>query len=90
MIQIRDIRDQVKDRMSKVPERRRAEIQAIADSLLKPIAVVEEQIYQVRNQSGQDPLNYPIMLNNKLAALSGVVESADNKPTDQSYEVFKS
>jgi hypothetical protein len=46
-------------------------------------------VYQVRNQSSQDPLNYPIKLNNKIAALAGVIESAESKPTDQSYEVFK-
>ena len=72
-----------------MPERRRAEIQKIADGLLKPLAVVEEEIYQVRNRSGQDPLNYPIRLNNKIAALMGIIESADNRPTDQTYEVFK-
>ena len=69
--------------------RRKAEIQKLADGLLKPLAAVEEEVYQVRNRSGQDPLNYPIKLNNKIAALAGVVESADNKPTEQSYEVFK-
>jgi hypothetical protein len=41
----------------------------------------------VRNRSGQDPLNYPIKLNNKIAALAGVIESADAKPTN-SHEVF--
>jgi hypothetical protein len=50
---------------------------------------VEEEIYQVRNQSGQDPLNYPIKLNNQIAALSGVVASAEAKPTKQSQEVFE-
>jgi photosystem II stability/assembly factor-like uncharacterized protein len=89
VIQIRSIREQVTERMAKVPERRRAEIQAIADGLMKPLTVVEEEVYQVKNRSGQDPLNYPIRLNNKIAALSGVIESNDNKPTDQSYEVFK-
>jgi hypothetical protein len=79
----------VNERMAKVPQRRRAEIQAIADGLLKPLTAVEEEVYQVKNRSGQDPLNYPIRLNNKIAALSGVIESADSKPTDQSYEVFK-
>ena len=57
----------------------------IADQML---AAVEGEVYQVRNRSSQDPLNYPIMLNNKIAALAGVVESADHKPTAQSYEVF--
>ena len=46
-------------------------------------------MYQVNNQSFEDPLNYPIMLNNKIASLQGVVESADSPPTDPSYEMFK-
>jgi hypothetical protein len=50
---------------------------------------VEGEIYQYRNRSSQDPLNYPIRLNNKLAALQGSVEGGDAKPTDQSYAVFK-
>jgi len=50
---------------------------------------VEGEIYQYRNRSGQDPLNFPIKLNNKLAALQGIVESGDYRPTDQSYTVFK-
>ncbi len=50
---------------------------------------MEGEIYQYRNRSSQDPLNYPIRLNNKLAALQGIVESGDARPTDQSYAVFK-
>lgn len=49
---------------------------------------VEEEIYQVRNQSGQDPLNYPIKLNNRIAALLSVVLSGDARPTDGATEVF--
>jgi photosystem II stability/assembly factor-like uncharacterized protein len=89
VLQVRSIREQVNERLAKVPERRRKEIQAIADGLMKPLTAVEEEVYQVRNRSSQDPLNYPIKLNNKIAALSGVIESNDNKPTDQTYEVFK-
>jgi hypothetical protein len=89
VIKIRTIRDQVNERMKQVPERRRAEIQKLADSLMQPLTSVEEEVYQVRNRSGQDPLNYPIKLNNKIAALMGVIESADHRPTDQTYEVFK-
>lgn len=89
VIKIRAIRDQVDERMKQVPERRRAEIQKLADSLMQPLTGVEEEVYQVRNRSGQDPLNYPIKLNNKIAALMGIIESADHRPTDQTYEVFK-
>ena len=50
---------------------------ALADSLMKPLTVVEEEVYQVKNRSGQDPLNYPIKLNNKRAALGGIAGSAE-------------
>ena len=49
---------------------------------------IEGEIYQHRNRSSQDPLNYPIRLNNKLAALQGVVEAGDGAPTAQSVAVF--
>ncbi|WP_288017268.1 glycosyl hydrolase [Blastomonas sp.] len=52
------------------------------------LGAIEAQLYQVRNRSRQDPLNYPIMLNDKLAGLIGVAESAEARPTDQSLEVF--
>ncbi|MEO7134147.1 MAG: glycosyl hydrolase, partial [Vicinamibacterales bacterium] len=89
VVQIRSIRDQVTKALEKVPQKKKAEIQAIADSVLKPIAMVEEGVYNTKLRSGQDPLNFPIRLNNKIAALQGVVESSDNKPTDQTYTVFK-
>ena len=49
---------------------------------------VEEEIYQVRNQSGQDPLNFPIKVNNRLAALLGVVSRGDAKPIASAYPIF--
>ncbi len=88
VITIRSLREQVNERMQKIPPRRKAEIQKLADSVLTALSAVEAEVYQVKNKSSQDPLNYPIMLNNKIAALAGVVESADHKPTAQSYEVF--
>ena len=52
------------------------------------LGAVEETIYQVRNQSNQDPLNYPIRLNNEIAAITGHVASAESKPTAQARQVF--
>jgi photosystem II stability/assembly factor-like uncharacterized protein len=57
-------------------------------ALLKRLSEIEENLYQVRNQSEQDPLNFPIKVNNRLAALERSVESGDAKPTDSSYKVF--
>jgi len=42
----------------------------------------------VRNQSNQDPLNFPIKLNNRIAALRRSVETGDARPTNASYQVF--
>ncbi|TKD53335.1 glycosyl hydrolase [Sphingomonas baiyangensis] len=52
------------------------------------LSAIEGRLYQVRNRSRQDPLNYPIMLNDKLAGLIGAVESAEARPTAQSVETF--
>jgi hypothetical protein len=86
VIRIRDIKDQVGDRATKAGD---ARIKAAGDALAVKLTDVEGDIYQYRNRSSQDPLNFPIRLNNKLAALQGIVEAGDNRPTDQSYVVFK-
>ena len=46
-------------------------------------------LYQTKNESGQDPLNFPIRLNNRLASLRRSIENGDARPTDGSYQVFK-
>ena len=49
---------------------------------------VEEAIYQTKNQAGEDPLNYPVRLNNQIGALSGFVSSGERRPPKQAYEVW--
>jgi hypothetical protein len=83
---IRGIKQQITDRRSKVKDP--AATRAL-DDFEKQLSGIEEEIYQVRLQSSQDPLNFPIKLNNKIAALQGVIESADVKPTEQAYSVFR-
>jgi len=51
------------------------------------LSEIEKALYQVKNRSGQDPLNYPIRLNNKLAHLSSLNGRGDYPPTDQSIAV---
>ena len=84
---VRGIKAQIKDRKGKLDSQASPTAKAL-DDLDNNLTAVETQIYQVKNQSSEDPLNFPIMLNNKIAALEGVVESADAAPTQQSYEVF--
>ena len=57
--------------------------------IYRKLGAVEEDIYQVRNRSNQDPLNFPIKLNNQIAALARSIETGDAPPTDQAYVVFR-
>ncbi len=62
---------------------------AAGEAILMKLSAIEEVLIQAKSKSSQDPLNYPIKLDNKIAALSSVVASADARPTDQSGELFK-
>jgi hypothetical protein len=53
------------------------------------LTALEEAIYQTKNRSGQDPLNYPIRLNDKLAGVFSTAMGGDFRPTDQAREVFE-
>jgi hypothetical protein len=86
---VRNIRSQIADRTAKLPENKRESFRTAASGLLATLTQSEEKIYQTKNRSGQDPLNYPIRLNNKIAALAGVAASADARPTDQTLEVYR-
>src|SRR5205807_10578981 len=58
-------------------------------ALIEKITAVEEALYQTKNRASEDPVNYPIKLNNKLAHVLIVVQSSDNEPTQQSYMVYE-
>ena len=86
---VRNVRAQVADRTKLIAGKAQAaEFQQASSALMTELTAPEEAIYQTKNQSNQDPLNFPIKLNNKIAALTGVVSSTEAKPTKQSYEVF--
>ena len=85
VVQSRDIKGQVDDRLKKAQDEK---LKAAGDKLSKDLNAVEEEVYQVRNQSGQDPLNFPIKVNNRLAALLGVVSRGDAKPIASAYPIF--
>ena len=86
VIRIRDIRKQLDEYAERVKDQK---VVDAAKALAKNLTAVEEALYQTKNRANEDPLNFPIKLNNKLAALEGVVESSDNGPTLQSSQVFE-
>jgi photosystem II stability/assembly factor-like uncharacterized protein len=60
---------------------------AMSKEMKKKFSEVEKTLYQTQNRSGQDPLNFPIRLTNKLAHLNSLAQIGDFAPTSQSIEV---
>jgi photosystem II stability/assembly factor-like uncharacterized protein len=80
--EIREIRLQVAERLKADNA-----LKTKADAMLAKLKPIEEALYQVQNRSDQDPLNFPIRLNNIIGALGRSVMSGDAAPTAQAYVV---
>jgi len=87
ILDIRELRKQLSTLKARLDTATNADIVKLAENISKKISTIEKALYQTNNKSQQDPLNFPIRLNNKLAALAGVVAASDFRPTDQSVEV---
>ncbi len=85
VIRIREVRKQL-DEYARRDDKRVADA---AKALSAKLTAVEEELYQTKNRASEDPLNFPIKLNNKLAHVLGLVEGSDNQPTQQSYMVYE-
>jgi photosystem II stability/assembly factor-like uncharacterized protein len=85
VLRIRELRAQLEP----YAKRDAKKVADAAKALIDKMTAVEEALYQTKNRAPQDPLNYPIKLNNKLAHVLGVVQSSDNQPTQQSYMVYE-
>ena len=86
VLRMRSIKAQINDR---IQENENAQLAQLSEAVSDRLSEVEGEVYQVQNRSNQDPLNYPIKLNNKIAALQSLVEGAETRPTEQSYAVFE-
>ena len=58
-------------------------VKAITDE----VQPIEEALYQTQNRSRQDPLNFPIRLNDKLAGVMQIGMFGVGRPTTQAYAV---
>ena len=83
---IRAVRTQVNEFTAKLDGQK--ELKAFADSVVKKMTGIEEVLYQTKAKSGQDVLNYPIRLNDKIAGLFNVVASGQTAPSKQAKEAF--
>jgi photosystem II stability/assembly factor-like uncharacterized protein len=85
---IRDVRTQLKEM-----EKRLAKDDAMkpvidaAKDLDKKMTAVEEALYQTKNHASEDPLNFPIRLNDKLNGVASSASLGDYRPTAQAVQV---
>ncbi len=85
---IREVRTQINDFVSRQGKDSIGEIKTMADSINKSMTKIEEALYQTKAKSGQDVLNYPIRLNDKIAGLYTYAASGNYAPTKQVKEVY--
>jgi photosystem II stability/assembly factor-like uncharacterized protein len=93
VIDIRQVRDQIDElterlESDKSNEKSRTVLEK-AKSLGAELTTIEESLYQTKNRASEDPLNFPVRLNNKLAALLSAVSQADAQPTASQQQVYE-
>ncbi|GAC1433875.1 MAG: hypothetical protein NVSMB68_06440 [Thermoanaerobaculia bacterium] len=85
---IRDVRKSLTDVKKRVGDAKESKaVVDAANALDKKMTAVEEALYQTKNKSSQDPLNYPIRLNDKLAGVADSASTGSWPPTAQQVAV---
>jgi photosystem II stability/assembly factor-like uncharacterized protein len=85
---IREARGQLQDlekRLAKEPA-----MQPIVDAakeLDKKMTAVESALYQTQNRTSEDPLNFPIRLDDKLNGVAASSGTGDHRPTAQAVQI---
>ncbi|MEP6947173.1 MAG: glycosyl hydrolase [Acidobacteriota bacterium] len=88
ILEIRDIRTQLENVSKRLKPSENKDLVDKGSDISKRLTTIEEALFQTKIKSGQDALNYPIRLNNKLAALSSFVDGSDDGPTASAYAVY--
>ena len=85
VVKIREVRRQLEE-FTKRDDKKVADA---AKDLIQKLTAIEEALYQTKNRASEDPLNFPIQLNNKIAYVLGTVSNSESQPTQQSYMVYE-
>ncbi len=93
VIQIRQARQQIDELVTRLQSSsqtsKSSAVQDRAKELSAEMTEIEEALYQTKSKASEDPLNFPVRLNNKLAALLTAIESSDTQPTAAEEQVFE-
>jgi hypothetical protein len=85
---IREARTQLADLRKHLPAGADGDaVRNAAKALGQKLTAVEQALYQTKNRSPQDPLNFPIRLTDKLNGVANSAGMGDRRPTRQQVEV---
>ena len=92
--EIRSIREQTGDFVERTregnhPEATVERLEELADALDEELTEIEETLIQTKSESGQDPINFPPMLDDQLAYLYSHVTNSYGGPTEGAQERYR-
>ena len=85
---IGEIRKQLNDFSGRSGKDLPKEIKQQIDTINKQMTVVEEALHQTKAKSGQDVLNFPIRLDDKLASVYNAAAAGQAAPSRQAKEAY--
>ena len=86
---ITDIKKQMTDFTTRLGKDCPKEVKAMTDSISKQLTVIENELHQTKAKSGQDVLNYPIKLDDKLSSVYRAASVGNGAPTKQTMEAYE-
>ena len=86
---LRSVRTQIDDKAEFVEDHPMADsIKSMAKDVTGLLSEIEDKMIQTKNESGQDPINYPSRIDDQIAYLYSVVNSLESKPGSGAYDRF--
>ncbi len=85
---IRDVRKQINDFIDKQGKGLDKDIKQQADTINKQMTAIEEALHQTKAKSGQDVLNFPIRLDDKISGLYDFAVSGNAAPAKQVKDAY--
>ena len=88
IVDIRTLRSQINEFNSLAGKDVPKEIKSLSDTIQKKLTKIEEELYQTKLKSGQDILNYPMKLNDRISGLYNYASSGNTAPNKQVKDAF--
>jgi len=87
---IRDVREQATTAARRAAEAGHgADLRERAGELSAKLAEIEESLVQTKSEAGQDPINFPPMLDNQIGYLYRYTVNGYGRPTQAAYERYE-